>query len=174
MLGYGSAIGRTAHPRLGTRRGQKPSATRKGRRRATRTSEVRPREADPELTGAPVRGATYDSAEVDADVASAFEFGPDRGAPNGPTEDHAGLVVALLPFAAACGSSVKKAAKMPASAVPSRESARPYPALQPTPLRVEDPVLTLIAESEQHFEAGQRELEFGHVERARNRNSTAR
>jgi membrane-bound lytic murein transglycosylase D len=28
---------------------------------------------------------------------------------------------------------------------------------------VEDPVLTLIAESEQHFEAGQRELELGHV-----------
>ena len=74
------------------------------------------------------------------------------------------LVVALLPLVAGCGSSVRKAAKKPATGPASQASkATPVPVLQPTPLRVEDPVLTLIAESEQHFEAGQRELEFGHV-----------
>src|SRR3954451_21658806 len=74
------------------------------------------------------------------------------------------LAVALLPLAAGCGSSVRKAAKKPATGPASQAAkATPVPVLQPTPLRVEDPVLTLIAESEQHFEAGQRELEFGHV-----------
>jgi len=74
------------------------------------------------------------------------------------------LVVALLPSVAACGSSVRTAAQKPASGPASQAAkATPVPVLQPTPLRVEDPVLTLIAESEQHFEAGQRELELGHV-----------
>src|SRR3954447_20549485 len=74
------------------------------------------------------------------------------------------LAVALLPLAAGCGSSVRKAVKKPATGPASQAAkATPVPVLQPTPLRVEDPVLTLIAESEQHFEAGQRELEFGHV-----------
>jgi membrane-bound lytic murein transglycosylase D len=74
------------------------------------------------------------------------------------------LVVAVLPIAAACGSSVQKAASKPATD-PAVQAAKasPVPVLQPTPIRVEDPVLTLIAESEQHFEAGQRELEQGHV-----------
>jgi membrane-bound lytic murein transglycosylase D len=70
----------------------------------------------------------------------------------------------VLPIAAACGSSVQKAASKPATG-PAAPAAKvsPVPVLQPTPIRVEDPVLTLIAESEQHFEAGQRELELGHV-----------
>lgn len=74
------------------------------------------------------------------------------------------LVVAALPLAAACGPSVQKAASKPATG-PGAQAAKtnPVPVLQPTPIRVEDPVLTLIAESEQHFEAGQRELELGHV-----------
>src|SRR3954470_10983520 len=74
------------------------------------------------------------------------------------------LAVALLPLAAGCGSSVRKAAKKPATGPASQAAkATPVPVLQPTPLRVEDPVLTLIDESEQHFQAGQRELELGHV-----------
>src|SRR3954471_2231476 len=78
------------------------------------------------------------------------------------------LAVALLPLVAGCGSSVRKAAKKPATGPASQAAkATPVPVLQPTPLRVEDPVLTLIAESEQHFEAGQRELEFGHVDGAK-------
>jgi membrane-bound lytic murein transglycosylase D len=41
-------------------------------------------------------------------------------------------------------------------------------AAQSAPARVvEDPVLTLLADSDQHFKAGQRHLELGHVERAR-------
>jgi membrane-bound lytic murein transglycosylase D len=67
-------------------------------------------------------------------------------------------------MAAACGSSVQKGASKPVTG-PAAQAAKvsPVPVLQPTPIRVEDPVLTLIAESEQHFEAGQRELELGHV-----------
>jgi len=74
------------------------------------------------------------------------------------------LVVAVLPIVAACGSSVRNAASKPATG-PASQAAKtsPVPVVQPTPIRVEDPVLTLIAESEQHFEAGQRELELGHV-----------
>jgi len=74
------------------------------------------------------------------------------------------VVVAVLPFVAACGSSVRTATSKPATgpAAPAAK-ANPVPVIQPTPIRVEDPVLTLIAESEQHFEAGQRELELGHV-----------
>jgi membrane-bound lytic murein transglycosylase D len=70
----------------------------------------------------------------------------------------------VLPIAAACGSSVQKAASKPTTG-PAAQAAKvnPVPVLQPTPIRVEDPVLTLIADSEQHFEAGQRELELGHV-----------
>jgi membrane-bound lytic murein transglycosylase D len=76
------------------------------------------------------------------------------------------IVAALLPLTAACGSSVRKAAQTPAPKTRSAAQAAkpsPVPAIQPAPLRVEDPVLTLIAESEQHFQAGQRELAVGHV-----------
>lgn len=41
------------------------------------------------------------------------------------------------------------------------------PSLAPVPVPVVDPVLDLIAESEQHFNAGQAELQLGHVESAR-------
>jgi membrane-bound lytic murein transglycosylase D len=70
----------------------------------------------------------------------------------------------VLPIVAACGSSVRNAASKPATGpAATAAKANPVPVVQPTPIRVEDPVLTLIAESEQHFEAGQRELELGHV-----------
>src|SRR5882724_6008574 len=80
------------------------------------------------------------------------------------------LVVALIPFVTACGSSLKSKAALPA---PSRMSAAravpeataPAPAIQAAP--VEDPVLALIATSDRHFKAGQKELEQGHVEAAK-------
>jgi membrane-bound lytic murein transglycosylase D len=71
-------------------------------------------------------------------------------------------VVLLLPLVAACGSGRKapRAATPPPAvtlaAIPVTPQAPPV-----------DPVLVLIAESDQHFKAGQRELEAGHVEGAR-------
>src|SRR4051812_15249837 len=76
------------------------------------------------------------------------------------------LVITVLPLAAACGPKVRKAAQAPGKPVQTARPA-PLPILNPTPLRVEDPVLTLIAESEHHFEAGQHELELGHVAAAK-------
>jgi membrane-bound lytic murein transglycosylase D len=72
-----------------------------------------------------------------------------------------------MPLAAACGATVHKplatsATPPPAAAVP------PAPVVTPIPVvRVEDPVVTLIAESDRHFKAGQKELAAGHVESAR-------
>jgi len=62
----------------------------------------------------------------------------------------------------ACGGATRHAAAAP-PAVPT-----PEPVLvQPPPPPPPDPVVTLIALSDQHFKAGQRELELGHVEGAR-------
>src|SRR5262249_59324994 len=41
------------------------------------------------------------------------------------------------------------------------------PVAIPPPPPVEDPVVTLIADSERHFEAGQKELDLGHVTAAK-------
>jgi membrane-bound lytic murein transglycosylase D len=68
---------------------------------------------------------------------------------------------ALLPLAGACGSSIKHATQIPTS------QAVPVPTgpaqAQNVAAPAEDPVLTLIAESERHFQFGQKELEAGHV-----------
>jgi membrane-bound lytic murein transglycosylase D len=80
------------------------------------------------------------------------------------------LGIALLPLAAACGPSTRtKAVK-----VTPTQTAVPPPATVPAEkteaqatVPAEDPVLTLIAESQRRFVAGQRELELGHVEAAR-------
>jgi membrane-bound lytic murein transglycosylase D len=80
-----------------------------------------------------------------------------------------GLLVALIPLAAACGSTLKSQAP----------AAKPAPSLASVPATVEplpvapliqpfeDPVLRLISTSETHFKAGQKELEQGHVEAAK-------
>jgi membrane-bound lytic murein transglycosylase D len=73
----------------------------------------------------------------------------------------------FLPLVLACGSAVQHAAQKPLpqpAAVPVAEAAPPV-AVPPPP--VEDPVVTLIADSERHFEAGQRELDLGHVTAAK-------
>ena len=77
-----------------------------------------------------------------------------------------GQVAALcftLSFTLACGGAVRHASVSP-PAVPVPEPL-PVEAVQPPP--PEDPVITLIALSEEHFRAGQKELELGHVEGAR-------
>jgi len=78
------------------------------------------------------------------------------------------IPIALLPVAAACGSSLKTQAPVTrplAAAQASVPVLLPVPVVQQAP--VEDPVLTLIAESDRHFKAGQIELEQGHFEAAK-------
>src|SRR5262245_46954689 len=74
--------------------------------------------------------------------------------------------VALLPAVAACSSSLKtqgtQVRPTPPAAVPSVQMPPPAPTIP-----VEDPVLTLIDSSDRAFKAGQRELEQGHVEAAK-------
>jgi membrane-bound lytic murein transglycosylase D len=80
------------------------------------------------------------------------------------------LFVALIPWVTACGPSLKSQAPLttPSRAAALRavpEPTTPAPAVQAAP--VEDPVLALIATADRHFKAGQRELEQGHVEAAK-------
>jgi membrane-bound lytic murein transglycosylase D len=81
------------------------------------------------------------------------------------------ILIALLPFIAACGSSVRtqSLSVRPTAAGPVRAAVAeqsPTPAVtQSAP--VQDPVLTLIAASNSHFKAGQKELEQGHFEAAK-------
>src|SRR5712692_6704018 len=80
------------------------------------------------------------------------------------------LFVALIPLVTACGSSLKSQAPLttPSRAAALRavpEPTAPAPAVQAP--HVEDPVLALIATADRHFKAGQKELEQGHVEAAK-------
>jgi len=76
-------------------------------------------------------------------------------------------LLALLPVVGACGSALKSQAPSvtPSAAVSVPDRSIQTPAPQPAP--VEDPVLTLIASSDRFFKAGQKELEQGHVEAAK-------
>jgi hypothetical protein len=74
--------------------------------------------------------------------------------------------LALLPvilFGVGCGSAMRT---FPAAAPTAAVAPVIEPAPEP-PAPPEDPVLTLIATSEGYFKAGQKELELGHVEAAR-------
>jgi peptidoglycan lytic transglycosylase D len=78
------------------------------------------------------------------------------------------VLVALFPAITACGSSLKTQGSLGKSAPAAPVS---HPVVQvPDPaaaVPVEDPVLTLIASSDRSFKAGQKELEQGHVEAAK-------
>ncbi len=71
--------------------------------------------------------------------------------------------VALGIAAAGCGSRLHT---QPPSVTPSPAIVNPPPAPAPPP-PPQDPVATLIASSEQHFKAGQAELQLGHLQRAK-------
>jgi membrane-bound lytic murein transglycosylase D len=73
------------------------------------------------------------------------------------------VVAALLPLAVACGPKGKSVKGMPSTPAVAREAVEGP--VQQTP--VEDPVLSLIATSNGHFQAGQRELEQGHFDAAK-------
>ena len=84
--------------------------------------------------------------------------------------DRRTTLIALLPLAAACGSGLRSQGPIvtptpTAAARPGGVDAVPAPPPQAAPS--EDPVLTLIATSDLHFKAGQKELEQGHVEAAK-------
>jgi membrane-bound lytic murein transglycosylase D len=77
------------------------------------------------------------------------------------------LPFALMPVVAACGSSIRPQGIVvtPSSSAPVRAAADYVP---PTPAPVvEDPVVTLIAVSDRHFTSGEKELQQGHVEAAK-------
>jgi membrane-bound lytic murein transglycosylase D len=74
---------------------------------------------------------------------------------------------ALLPFLSACGAGFRHSASVVPASPATAQTDQVAPA-EPTPEPViPHPVLTLIAQSEAHFETGQRELDLGHVEAAR-------
>src|SRR5712691_10975669 len=81
------------------------------------------------------------------------------------------VLIALLPCATACGSSLRpqgRIAAVPSAPVqPIAQPASPEPAAAAPHRPATDPVLDLIAASEEHFHAGQRELEQGHVAAAK-------
>ncbi len=85
-------------------------------------------------------------------------------------------LIALLPFVAACGATIQsKAPSTPAPAVggtsstqgPGTSAGTPAPGTLSGQGPVEDPVVTLIATSDRYFQAGEQELEQGHVEAAK-------
>ncbi len=73
----------------------------------------------------------------------------------------------VLPLLAACGPSIKTATKTAPAPPGTPSAARPTAVVAPAPLPAEDPVLSLLAESNRHFKAGQAALEAGHVDAAR-------
>jgi membrane-bound lytic murein transglycosylase D len=77
------------------------------------------------------------------------------------------VLVALFPAVAACSSSLKSQGPVvKPTAVPAVRQVSVEPPA-PAPAPVEDPVLVLIASSDRSFKAGQKELEQGHVEAAK-------
>src|SRR5437868_13359286 len=76
--------------------------------------------------------------------------------------------LALLPLAVACGSGIRHAAQKPApQPIPATVVQTPPSVVVAPVAPLEDPVVTLIADSERHFEAGQKELTAGHVTAAK-------
>jgi len=75
-------------------------------------------------------------------------------------------VVAVLPFVVAFGSRLDASSSHRISAPPIVAVAPVAPTTAPA-APGEDPVLTLIASSDRHFQAGQKELDLGHVDAAK-------
>jgi membrane-bound lytic murein transglycosylase D len=71
------------------------------------------------------------------------------------------IILALLPLVAACGNKTRALEIVPSPASVALES------MQLAPVPATDPVLTLIETSNTHFLAGQRELEQGHFDAAK-------
>jgi len=72
------------------------------------------------------------------------------------------LLFSALAFNAACGAKKRTAGPVITPTPPSTRASVPQPPAVPDPPPA-DPVETLIAASDRHFRAGQKELELGHV-----------
>ena len=78
-----------------------------------------------------------------------------------------GAICALALTSAACAAHAPTTVARPVAAPPVAAVA-PVAASQPTaPAAPVDPVLDLISESNRHFQAGQKELQDGHLETAK-------
>jgi membrane-bound lytic murein transglycosylase D len=78
------------------------------------------------------------------------------------------VLLALLPFVGACGSSIQHATQKAVPQPVGAPLAAPPPAsVVPPSAPIQDPVVALIAESNRYFQAGQKELEAGHVAAAK-------
>jgi len=77
------------------------------------------------------------------------------------------VLVALFPLVAACSSSMKSQGPVIKPTAAPAVSHAPVEPPAPAPAPVEDPVLVLIASSDRSFKAGQKELEQGHVDAAK-------
>jgi membrane-bound lytic murein transglycosylase D len=73
-------------------------------------------------------------------------------------------VIALLPIGVACGPSLKT---KPVKVTPGASARPAVEAPVAKPAQAQDPVLTLIGTSNDHFQAGQRHLEQGHFDAAK-------
>src|SRR5450756_903514 len=74
------------------------------------------------------------------------------------------LALALLATTIA-GCSARSQAHLPVTARPPNTGHQSIPAPPPPP--AQDPIATLVATSQRHFDSGQQELLIGHLERAR-------
>jgi membrane-bound lytic murein transglycosylase D len=86
------------------------------------------------------------------------------------------LLVAAPALATACGSSIRTASigtTPAASPAPAPLTAMANDPAPPSRTPADDPVLSLIAVSDRHFKAGEKELQLGHVEAARQEFDTA-
>src|SRR5262245_1618333 len=85
-----------------------------------------------------------------------------RGAPSMTTRTSWPVAAVVVFLVTACSSNPKPKAQ----AVPAQAPAKPAapPVVVPPP---PDPIATLIASSQRHFEAGERELRVGHLEGAK-------
>src|SRR5512143_2490298 len=72
--------------------------------------------------------------------------------------------VSIAALVSGCGPGLQSQPPrtVPAAAVQAARPPAPQPSAAPT-----DPVATLIASSQRHFDAGQQELQLGHLERAK-------
>jgi membrane-bound lytic murein transglycosylase D len=79
------------------------------------------------------------------------------------------VLVALIPCVTACGSSLRTQGPVvtPTPAAPATVAASVAPTSVTQAAPVDDPVLVLISASDRHFKAGQKELEQGHFEAAK-------
>ena len=78
------------------------------------------------------------------------------------------FLVALLPFIAACGPSLRSSVPVTHPTPPAASQVvAEQVVLAPAPPPADDPVLTLIGTSDRHFKTGQQELEQGHVSGAK-------